>query len=96
MIRENQRQENRLALSEGGTVDLPKASMAGAPRRWPRNRCCPVGAQTEKFHPQAVKRLYLAIVNRAILDVLENGPESRTAERWLLGSDFDGLRVAVD
>ena len=96
MIRENQRQENGLALSEGGTVDLTKPSMARAPGRWRRNRCCPVGEQTEKFHPQAVRRLYRAIVNRAVLDVLENGPESQAAERWLLSNDFDGLQVAFE
>lgn len=42
--------------------------------------------QTEKF-PQGVGRLYLAIVNRAILDVLENGKNSAAAERWLLSID---------
>ena len=96
MIRENQHQESRLAVSEGGTLDLPNPSMARAPRRSRRNGCCPVGDQTEKFHPHAVRRLCLAIVNRAILDVLENGPESQAAERWLLSSDFDSLQVAFD
>lgn len=96
MIRENQRQESRLALSEGGTVNLAKPSMARVPGRWRRNRCCPVGEQTERFDPQAVRRLYRAIVNRAVLDVLENGPESQAAERWLLSNDFDSLQVAFE
>jgi hypothetical protein len=49
-----------------------------------------IAEQTAKF-PQGVTRLYLAIVNRAILDVLENGKNSRAAERWLLSRDFDRL-----
>jgi hypothetical protein len=52
----------------------------------------PVAHQTEKFHPQAVGLLYLAIVNRALLDVLENGKNSPAAERWLLSKDFDRLQ----
>ena len=49
-------------------------------------------ASPEKFHPQAVGRLYLAIVNRAILDVLERGENSPAAEQWLLSRDFDRLQ----
>ncbi len=55
----------------------------------------PLAIQTEKFYPHAVRRLYLAIVNRAILDVLENGQESREAKRWLLSRNFDSLQAAV-
>jgi hypothetical protein len=40
--------------------------------------------------------LYLAIVNRAVLDVLENGENSAAAERWLLGRDFDRLQELFD
>jgi hypothetical protein len=46
--------------------------------------------------PHAVRRLYLAIVNRAILDILENGQESREAKRWLSSRDFDSLQAPVD
>src|SRR5882724_6744366 len=67
-----------------------------APGRWHGNRTGPIGAQTEKFHLHAVRRLYLAVVNRAILDALENGQESREAKRWLLSRDFDSLQAAVD
>lgn len=45
-----------------------------------------------QFHRQAVGRLYLAIVNRAILDVLERGENSPAAEKWLLSRDFDRLQ----
>jgi hypothetical protein len=47
---------------------------------------------TEEFHLQGVQRLYLAIVNRAILDVLENDKNSAAAELWLLSRDFDQLQ----
>jgi hypothetical protein len=47
---------------------------------------------TERFRPEAVRRLYLAIVNRAILDLLENGKNSPAAKRWLLSGDFDRLQ----
>ena len=47
---------------------------------------------TERFRPQGVRRLYLAIVNRAILDLLENGKNSPAAKRWLLSRDFDRLQ----
>ncbi len=48
-------------------------------------------SQSSKFRPQATKRLFLAIVNQAISDVLENGKEAKEAERWLLSKDFDAL-----
>lgn len=54
-----------------------------------RGRMADRGGQ---FHRQAVMRLFLAIVNRAILDVLERGENSLAAEKWLLSSDFDRLR----
>jgi hypothetical protein len=47
--------------------------------------------QSEEFHPQAVKRLFLAVVNQAIFDVLENGKEAKEAEQWLLNTDFGRL-----
>jgi hypothetical protein len=51
--------------------------------------------QTEKFS-QGAKCLYLAIVNRAVLDVLEKGRNSRAAERWLRSRDFDRLEALFD
>jgi hypothetical protein len=47
--------------------------------------------QSVEFHPQATERLFVAIVNRAILDVLGNGEEAEEAEQWLLSKDFDTL-----
>jgi hypothetical protein len=48
-------------------------------------------SQSNEFLPQATERLFLAVVNQAISDVLENGKEAREAERWLLSKDFDAL-----
>ena len=45
----------------------------------------------EAFHSQAAQRLYLAVVNQAIFDVLENGEEAKEAERWLRSKDFEVL-----
>ena len=55
------------------------------------NRSGNIGDPDERLRPQAVSRLYLAIVNRAILDLLENGKNSPAAKRWLLSRDFDRL-----
>ena len=51
-----------------------------------------IGDPDSRFRSQAVSRLYLAIVNRAILDLLENGKNSPAAKRWLLSRDFDRLQ----
>jgi len=48
-------------------------------------------SQSNRFRAQATERLFLAVVNQAISDVLENGKEAREAERWLLSEDFDAL-----
>jgi hypothetical protein len=42
--------------------------------------------------PQRTDRLFVAVVNQAILDLLENGKEAEEAERWLLSKDFDALQ----
>jgi hypothetical protein len=47
--------------------------------------------QTGHSHSQALQRLYRAIVNRAILDALEDGEHSPAAQQWLLSRDFDRL-----
>jgi hypothetical protein len=47
--------------------------------------------QSKEFYPQATARLFVAIVNRAILDVLDNGEQAEEAEQWLLSNDFDTL-----
>jgi hypothetical protein len=73
-------------------VYFPETLMAGRRRKSGSIASSQTWARTEQFHPRAVERLYLAIVNRAILDVLENGEESDAAERWLLSRDFDRLQ----
>ena len=93
MISQSQKQEGQFADT---AAHLPKPFVVEAPGRWHGNRTGRISDQTEKFHPHAVRRLYLAIVNRAILDVLENGQESREAKRWLLSSEFDILQAAVE
>jgi hypothetical protein len=45
--------------------------------------------QTEEFHPEAARRLFLAVVNRAIFDVLEKNEEAKAAQQWLLSKAFD-------
>jgi hypothetical protein len=96
MIRESQKQEGQLASFEDTAAHLPEPFVAEAPGRWHGDRTGPIGDQTENFHPRAARRLYLAIVDRAFLDMLENGPESPEAKRWLLSRDFDSLQTAVD
>jgi hypothetical protein len=48
-------------------------------------------SQAKEFQSRSAERLYLAVVNQAISDVLENGFEAKEAERWLLSKDFDTL-----
>ena len=89
MIRQSQKQEGQFASFDETAPH--QAFVAEVPGRWHGNRTGPIADQTEKGHHHAVRRLYLAIVNRAILDVLENGQESREAEQWLLSRDFELL-----
>lgn len=91
MVKQSQKPEGQFASFEDTAVYLPGASEAGTRGRSHRNSTSALGSQTEKVHRHAVRRLCLAIVNRAILDVLENGKESREAEQWLLSRDFEGL-----
>jgi hypothetical protein len=96
MISQSQKQDGQIASFED-TGDHPlEPFLAEAPGGWRGNRTASIEDQTEKFHPHAVRRLCLAVVNRAILDALENGQESREAERWLLSKDFESLQAAFD
>jgi hypothetical protein len=90
MIKQGQLQEDQLAFSKYKSALRPLKSSMGTTRLLSTKKGGPVADQAEKF-PQGVTRLYLAIVNRAILDVLENGKNSRAAERWLLSREFDRL-----
>ena len=47
--------------------------------------------QPESVHPEGIQRLSIAIINRAVLDLLENGRYSSAAERWLLSPEFDRI-----
>jgi hypothetical protein len=47
--------------------------------------------QTDEFDLHTAKRLFLAVVNRAIFDVLENNEEAKAAEQWLLSEEFDNF-----
>jgi hypothetical protein len=47
--------------------------------------------QSNEVRTQATERLFLAVINQAISDVLENGKQAKEAERWLLSKDFDAL-----
>ena len=86
-MKPRQLQEGRLAFSKYAGAVHPTATTLLLSDT---NEGGSIAEQTTKF-PQGVTRLYLAIVNRAILDVLENGKNSRAAERWLLSRDFDRL-----
>ena len=46
---------------------------------------------SKKFYLQAVRRLYLAVINQAIIDVLENEEEAEAAKQWLSSRDFDSF-----
>jgi hypothetical protein len=48
-------------------------------------------SQSNEFRPEATERLFLAVVNQAISDVLDNGKQAKEAEQWLLSKDFDTL-----
>jgi hypothetical protein len=48
--------------------------------------------QSSEFQSKAAERLFVAVVNQAIVDVLEDGVEAEDAERWLLSKDFAALQ----
>lgn len=48
--------------------------------------------QSSDIQERAAERLFVAVVNQAILDVLEDGEEAKDAERWLRSKDFDTLQ----
>ena len=93
MIRESQQQESQFALLEdekevrARDPFFDRIHLASDANRRGRAE-----TRSKQFHRQAVGRFYLAIVNRAILDVLECGENSPAAEKWLLSRDFDRLQ----
>ena len=48
--------------------------------------------QANEFQPRAAERLFAAVVNQAVLDVLEDGEQAEEAEQWLLSKDFEALK----
>jgi len=48
--------------------------------------------QSSDSQVRAAERLFVAVVNQAILDVLEHDEEAENGERWLLSKDFDALQ----
>jgi len=48
--------------------------------------------QSGDSQARAAERLFVVVVNQAILDVLEHGEEAEDAARWLLSKDFDALQ----
>jgi hypothetical protein len=44
-----------------------------------------------EYDPKRAERLFLAVVNQAVSDVLENMEEAKEAEQWLLSKEFDDL-----
>ena len=93
MVKQSQKREGQVA-----SFEEPGSFVAGSRGRSRGNRTSSISGQTEKFHRDAVRRLCLAIVNRAILDALENGQQSREAEQWLLSRDFEfvnGVQLSV-
>jgi len=48
--------------------------------------------QSSNFQARGAERLFVAVVNQAILDVLEHDEDAKDAERWLLSKDFDALQ----
>ena len=48
--------------------------------------------QSGDSQARGAERLFVAVVNQAILDVLEREEEAEDAERWLLSKDFDALQ----
>jgi hypothetical protein len=47
---------------------------------------------SSECQPRAAERLFVAVVDQAILDLLQDGEEAEEAKRWLLSKDFDALQ----
>ena len=93
MITESEQQESRFALLEdekGVRSCAPFVDRIRLP--FDTNGRGLIADRCGHFRRQAVGRLYVAIVNQAILDVLERAENSPAAEKWLLSRDFDRLQ----
>ena len=52
-----------------------------------------MGGRSSQCQRKAAERLFVAVVNQAILDVLQGGEEAQCVERWLLSKDFAALQT---
>ena len=95
MIGQSQKQDVQFASFEDTVAHQSEPFLEEARPRRHGNRTG-IGDQAERFHTHAIRRLYLAVVNRAILDVLQKGQKSREAKRWLLSTDFASFQAAID
>jgi hypothetical protein len=48
--------------------------------------------ESGEFQARAAERLFVAVANQAVLDVLERGEQAEDAQRWLLSKDFEALQ----
>jgi hypothetical protein len=97
MITENEQQERRSALLEDEKEVCSRAPLVDRIRLpFDTNGRGLIADRCGHVHRQAVGRLYVAIVNQAILDVLERVENSPAAEKWLLSRDFDRLQELFD
>jgi hypothetical protein len=86
----NQQYNNQHPLShDSQPVPVHRPFLSGTHLGSRRIAIAQTAQQTGHSHSQALLRLYRAIVNRAILDALENGEHSPAAQQWLLSRDFD-------
>jgi len=67
---------------------IPRSS-TGQPRFLSNKRRKVLGP--ERFRPEGIERLSIAIISRAVRDLLEKGSHSVAAERWLLSREFDRI-----
>lgn len=81
--------ETRHSSSENSQVDRPDTAFLRRPVLLSKTKLN--SSRPEFFHPEGMQRLSIAIINRAVLDLLENGRHSSGAERWLLSREFDRI-----
>ena len=46
---------------------------------------------SNEYDTNGAQSLFLAVVNQAVCDLLENREEAKEAEQWLLSKEFDEL-----
>ena len=81
--------ETRDSFSENSLVGRPDTAFLSGPALLSKTKVN--STRPEVFHPGGMQRLSIAIINRAVLDLLENGRHSSGAEHWLLSREFDRI-----